>query len=96
MDFIATAKREDEDAAITHVQARKVGEGQIVSVTTKTKDKVIHDIDEEGLTYFTAFEQNDHWETQAEIHVVNGESGDYLRSDQNDTERDHLEELPHF
>jgi len=96
-DYAVTAVQYNHDETeIKQVERYEVGESSLLNKTTVGRATVVADI-ESGSDYTTALKNdNDKWSLGEEIHVleINGEK--YIRTDQNNTEEDNLEDLPTF
>ena len=83
------------DRRVTHTG--KDAQGDILSLcnpgeswSPRPKAGAISDIDNRVHTYYTVGPAG----TRADIHVVNGRNGKYLRTDWDSTDRNNLDDLP--
>ena len=82
------------DRAVT--QTRKDRDGDILALcnpgqvwSPRSKADVIRDIDNRIHTYYVPWKSG-----RTDIHVVNGPSGKYLRTDRDTTSKNNLDDLP--
>lgn len=96
-DYAVTAVQYNYDETeIKQVKRRDVGEDALSSATTIDRSTVVSDI-ESGTDYTTALKKdNGKWALGEEIHVVKINGEKFIRTDQNETEEDNLEDLPTF
>ena len=82
-----TAKRNDSNGVITHLETRK--DPTSANSEPKTKAELIKLIKPAGSDTAKTYNKG----ASRDIHVVDGE---YLRTDGNNTKKDNLDELPDF
>lgn len=83
-DRSVTATRKDEDGDILALCNRSE------AWSPRMKQDAIHDIENKIHTYFVRWEGG----KRTEIHVANGPTGKYLRTDRDSTKRNNLDDLP--
>lgn len=97
-DYWVSAKRKDvRSGAITHLRVGLKLFGKPVVSKAWTKQEVMDAILVSEKIFFTILEAPGYgWVDGTRIGVVRSRTGDYLRSDGNEFEKDNLEELPDF
>ncbi len=95
LDYIVIGKRTDDDG-ITHLKVSAVQAEQAQTPTAKTREEVVHDIRANDRTYYTAAREGDNFVTKRELHVVDGSTGSFLRTDDEKREADRIVDVPKF
>jgi hypothetical protein len=87
-------KRTDKNGKITGLLIHSRGANDVMTNQGWFTRQAIIDHINSGQTYMTISIGNGVWSMGAEVHVVHGKSGDYLRTDRNQIEADNLDSLP--
>lgn len=95
-DYAVTAVQYDEDdSEIVKVERYEVGDKQVSNKTEKWRSEVVADINVDEFEYTTAYKNDEgRWELGEEIHVIEVDGENYLRTDRNSVAEDNLGELP--
>lgn len=96
-DYAITAVRYNTDETrIVKVERREVHSDHLSSASEKSREQIVSSI-EAGNDYTTARKNDqDKWELGEEIHPVDVNGETFIRTDQNETAEDNLENLPTF
>ncbi len=95
-DYVITAVRYASDPKhIDSVQVRPDTGGSIGSASTRTRAKVIEEIDA-GTTFVTAYEKDGKWSKGEDVRVITVDGKKYIRTDANSKAADNLGNLPTF
>lgn len=80
---------------ISSVKATYNLNDEISSASEKSKTQVVSDI-ESGHNVKTKYKSSYSWREGDDVRVVHGQSGKYIRTDANRTEKDNLGNLPEY